>query len=341
VVVHGHGFVSGPQIRCHFGTQVVPATFESDTKVFCRSPSTVLPPDISSKSVHFWVSSPGTFTSNYVSFTFFAPLFISDSDNHAVHLLDAHRAQFKKTIVEPGSGGLKDPQGLAIGADNNLYVASQGSNQVLKFNAQTGASLGVFSNLPQRCGARGIVQGPDGNWFVACNHINLVLAFNGKSGQQLGIAARAGGLKRPTGLAFGPGNMLYVVSAGSNQVLQYARGGYFRGMVARDLPSGSDVVYNNGKVYGTGKEGEVSTFVEGSAQTHVQSEGMRATSLAFVGGQMFVAADGVIVRFGNYGRARGQTKVRFNNRPMHATYLAVRAVPLPAAAPPPRRRDEL
>ena len=84
----------------------------------------------------------------------------------------------------------------------------------------------------------GMVPGPDGNWFVACSHINMVLAFNAKSGQQLGVAARGGGLKMPTGLAFAPGNILYVVSAGSNSVLQYAQGGYFRGAVTNDLPNG-------------------------------------------------------------------------------------------------------
>jgi glucose/arabinose dehydrogenase len=167
---------------------------------------------------------------------------------------------FTKTLVQPGEGGLQNPQGVAIGKDQKLYVVSAGTNQILRYELGTGSFIGVFANLPRKCGGTGMIAGPDGNWFVACSSVNMVLAFNAKSGQQLGVAARGGGLKQPQGIAFAPGNVLYVVSKGSNSIAQYAQGGYFRGTITNELQNGFDVAINNGKVYSTGHKHEVTVY---------------------------------------------------------------------------------
>ena len=50
-------------------------------------------------------------------------------------------------FVTAGSGGLSGPIGMTFGPDLNLYVTSFSSNQVLKYNGQTGAFLSVFANV--------------------------------------------------------------------------------------------------------------------------------------------------------------------------------------------------
>lgn len=329
--------MKGESIQCHFGHDIVKAEYISDKEIRCKTPKVVLKEE-ASVTVNVWVTSPGVFCTNSRHFTFFAPLFVSDRANHVVHMLDAHRGTVRGTIVKAGAGGLVEPQGLAMGKDDNLYVASAGTNQILRYDGQ-GNFLEIFANLPPKCGVRGIAQGPDGNWYAACYNINLVLAFNGKSGQQLGIAARAGGLKRPTGLAFGPNNLLYVVSSGSHQILQYARGGYFRGMVSREYKSGQDVNFHRGKVYATGGvSGEVSTFLEAATVTAFKDRGAPFQGMAFVQNQAFVASGDKIVRFSMNRGAAGHTQLKFGNKKCRLAYVAARQEPI--AAPPPAQRSQ-
>src|SRR5262249_55759447 len=59
-----------------------------------------------------------------------------------------NNGNFIENFVGPGVGGLHGPTGMAFGPDGNLYVAdaSAGANNILKFNGQTGAPLGVFAS---------------------------------------------------------------------------------------------------------------------------------------------------------------------------------------------------
>jgi hypothetical protein len=73
-------------------------------------------------------------------------------------------------FVQAGAGGLKSPRALAFGPDGNLYVASQGTSVILKFNGTTGASLGVFASVP---GVFGLV------WYDGNVYADSSFAFGG------------------------------------------------------------------------------------------------------------------------------------------------------------------
>lgn len=60
---------------------------------------------------------------------------------------DALSGQFLDTLVLPGAGGLNNPQGLALGNGDTLFVASQGTDPILRFDSRTGAFLGPLSLL--------------------------------------------------------------------------------------------------------------------------------------------------------------------------------------------------
>lgn len=158
-------------------------------------------------------------------------------------------------------GGLRTGRGLVFGEDKNLYVSSEDTNQVLKYDGNTGAFLSAFSDLTSPRGltfgpdgdlyvARGngteikrfdgttgafiedfvdsdldgpfdLTFGPDGNLFVSVEGTNDVRLYDGTNGDFIDSFASGGGLTVPRGVLFGPGGDLYVVSQETDQVLRY------------------------------------------------------------------------------------------------------------------------
>jgi hypothetical protein len=99
-------------------------------------------------------------------------------------------------FVPSHSGGLQNNYGqLDFGLDGNLYVASDGTNNVLRYDGTTGEFLGVFVvagsgglNQPE-----GLVFGPDGRLYVGSGGTNNVLRYDGNSGAFLDVFTGAGG----------------------------------------------------------------------------------------------------------------------------------------------------
>ena len=62
-------------------------------------------------------------------------------------LVSGQTGAFMDVFVPNSSGPLAGPFGLAFGNDGNLYVSNQQAHQVLRYNGQTGAFIGVFVAL--------------------------------------------------------------------------------------------------------------------------------------------------------------------------------------------------
>jgi sugar lactone lactonase YvrE len=124
-------------------------------------------------------------------------------------------------LVTRGSGGLNQPKELVVGPDGNVYVASAGTNSVIRYTS-TGQLLGNFVTA----GSGGLSSpqvvafGPDGNLYVSSVSDNNILEYNGSNGTFLRtfVAAGSGGLYRPYGMVFGQDGNLYVSSTGTESV---------------------------------------------------------------------------------------------------------------------------
>jgi sugar lactone lactonase YvrE len=130
-----------------------------------------------------------------------------------------------------------------------LYMATQESNDVVRYDATTGAFVDVF--VPPGSGGLGVpiglTFGQDGNLYVTSSG-NAVLRYDGTTGAPLGafVTAGSGGLSGAASVVFDPsGAYLYAASSGSNQVLKYngSTGAYVGVAASAGLSSPYDVAF--------------------------------------------------------------------------------------------------
>lgn len=101
--------------------------------------------------------------------------FVADSLNHRVHLVN-YEAELtvNERSSEWRSGGLQNPTGLDVGPDGALYVASSGTNEILRYSTSNFDPLGKFAEVPGQ--PRGIrFRGND--LFVVSYYERRVLRF--------------------------------------------------------------------------------------------------------------------------------------------------------------------
>jgi len=142
-------------------------------------------------------------------------LWVSNLGDETVKAYNPTNGAFVGTVAS--GGGLTNPQGMALGADGLLYVASS-TNEVKRFNPSTGTFVDNFVtvsggglNVPI-----GIAFGPNGNLYVSDYGNNTVKQFDGT-----GTLASSVASSQPEGLAFGPDGKLYVSVSGGTAIRQY------------------------------------------------------------------------------------------------------------------------
>ena len=148
-----------------------------------------------------------------------------DDGPNKIVLLD-NSGSYIEDFVAPGTGGLHGPTGMAYGPDGNLYVANAtaGANNIVEFNGQTGASIGVFaSGLNGPTGLR--YDSLDGN-FYATNFGNFAgntVSRINTSGMVLGNFGS--GHQLPTSIAIDTGGNIYVGEFGAGAVKKFNAAG--------------------------------------------------------------------------------------------------------------------
>ena len=114
-------------------------------------------------------------------------------------------------------------QGLEFGPDGNLYVVSESTTEVIRYNGTSGSFIDVFASGGGLSTPKDLVFGPDGNLYVTSNSNDKVKRYSGTTGTFIDtfVASGSGGLDQPQGLVFGPDDNLYVTSQNSDEILRY------------------------------------------------------------------------------------------------------------------------
>ncbi|HMS55172.1 MAG TPA: NHL repeat-containing protein [Fimbriimonadaceae bacterium] len=133
--------------------------------------------------------------------------------------------QYLGDLTIPGLGGMNGPDvGIAVGPDGALYVPSYYSNQILRYNADSGAFLGAFANATSGLSQPRTILWRNGSMFVSSDNGNKVLRYDATTGQFLGnfVTPGAGGLWGAVGMTFDAAGDLLVTSGRNNKILRYS-----------------------------------------------------------------------------------------------------------------------
>jgi DNA-binding beta-propeller fold protein YncE len=155
-------------------------------------------------------------------------LLVSGYISESVHAYESRTGRALGSL-----GSVPGAQSVRYGPDRNIYVCSETTARVLRFDGTTGAFLDEFvadDPLTPSDETGGLtaptaaVFGPDGNLYVASFDGDQVLRYDGGSGAYMDVffAPGAGGLDGPdAGMVFGPDGHLYVPSFESSQILRF------------------------------------------------------------------------------------------------------------------------
>lgn len=134
------------------------------------------------------------------------------------------------TFVEHNSGGVNHPLGVIIGPrDHNLYVTSLETNEVLRYDGQTGAFLGAFVTADDGLvNPAGIAFGPDGLLYVANADpaTSNIMRFDPQTGAYIDTFVQLDTMGGATSMVFGPDGRLYISTRFSNGVIRCDNAGF-------------------------------------------------------------------------------------------------------------------
>lgn len=196
-------------------------------------------------------------------------------------------------ILQTLTSGIDFPQGLAIDANGNVYVANYAYGTVWQFGP--GGNLITSSFISGLNSPIGLAIN-NGDLFVANQNGNTVSEYdlNGN----LVNATFASGLNTPRGLAFNSSGDLYVANYGNNTVSEFGPSGNLIANLSSGLSSPYDVAVNSaGDVFVSDylASGYISEFGPNGnlINSHFISSGLNSpTGLAFENGNLYVVNSG-------------------------------------------------
>ena len=129
-------------------------------------------------------------------------------------------------------------------AAQDLFVSSQNTNSVKRYDGVTGAYLGDFvpSGLGGLSRPQGIIFGPDGNLYVSSRDTGNVLRYDGTTGAFLGVFTSGYTFAFPGDLTFHNGSLFAAEFGNSNGLVQFDQTtGAFQGFFTQGgVPGGAD-----------------------------------------------------------------------------------------------------
>lgn len=207
-----------------------------------------------------------------------AQLLVSDFNLHQLVRIEtaAPSAGSASVFVSSGAGGLSLPHRSRLGPDGALYVASAGTDQILRFDSSTGAALGVF--VGPSGGALDypvdFVFRPDGYVYVTSQLTHTVLRFSAATGaRDVGWSVSHPSLSGPSGLVFDSAGHLYVAGRFSNNVVRFdaATGAHQLSFGSVSSAFGLALLPDGRLLAASGSTGSVQAFASPASATPAQS----------------------------------------------------------------------
>jgi tripartite motif-containing protein 71 len=148
-------------------------------------------------------------------------MILSDMQEDCLILLD-NGFNYERSVGGFGGGGgnLRDPLGICLDRDGNIFVADSHDNRVAVFDRFGNFLKGFgekYLNLPS-----GVAVDQNQLTFVANTGNNSITVFDRQGDWLLDYGGLGGGyskLSRPTDVKFGTNGKLYVVDSGNNRVM--------------------------------------------------------------------------------------------------------------------------
>lgn len=137
---------------------------------------------------------------------------------------------FMSAFVGPGSGGLVGAVGMVVAPNGDLLVASQGTNQVLRYNGISGNFVGVFAENVNLNGPSHLAFSGSGNLLVS-NFLGSSVSQFDSSGVYIGeftSGTPGGGLQGVASFAIAGNGDVYVGSFNSGEVFVYDSTGAYQ-----------------------------------------------------------------------------------------------------------------
>jgi phospholipase C len=149
---------------------------------------------------------------------------------------------FSRSIGQSGKDALDRPDGVALSAKGNVWVADRAANRIEEF-APSGALITEFSGHGADAlhGPDAVAVGPDGNVWVSDTGDNRVVEFS-PSGRALssfgGTGVGNGQFDQPQDLAIAPGGTVYVADQNNNRIEVFSPSGAYLASISVATPYG-------------------------------------------------------------------------------------------------------
>ncbi|HVC92957.1 MAG TPA: Calx-beta domain-containing protein, partial [Pirellulales bacterium] len=223
-------------------------------------------------------------------------LYVSGYNSNNVVEYDGTTGAYLKTFIAAGSGGLNLAEGITFDPSGQyLYVASAGgANEVLKYNAQTGAFVALATSVAVTR-PTDVKFGADGLLYVldAGTNSNRILRFN-ENGAYVDdyVPAGSGDLSGGQFMTFGPNGDIYVGTTGNDAILQFGMENEALFTVSLSAPFAEPVMVNYATADGTALAGTNYTATSGTLtfpagittetiRVPILDSGSQTTSLSF------------------------------------------------------------
>jgi sugar lactone lactonase YvrE len=158
----------------------------------------------------------------------------------------AQTAAMNPLVTSLGSG-LKNPQGVAVDAAGNVYIADTGNYRVVKVPADGGPQSTVFTYRPGSAESTiwQVTVDSAGNLYIPLILDDYIVKIPADGGPQTIVGSVDTGLIQPGSVAVDGAGDLFIADIGSNKVLEMPAGGGSQIVVASGLKTPESVAVDS------------------------------------------------------------------------------------------------